>query len=265
MYTITHKFNDAKLSELVPTDSMYINAPGDGDFLTMGKHFASILIDKCGLKSDSHILDIGCSVGRNAIPLTEIVTTGEYRGFDVVKNSIDYATRTITPKYPNFIFEHVNIYNGVYNMDRILALNSEMYHFDYSSDKFDIVFLVSVFTHMITKDVEAYMKEIVRVLKPGGKLFITYFILDDDSKAAMDHSQTDRKFPFEHGNYSAADEAYHEGALAYKREYIHDLYKRNGLKIDEINNGFWRMWANRDENAIPSECITYQDAVFATK
>jgi len=35
---------------------------------------------------------------------------------------------------------------------------------------------------MFTPDMENYLKEISRVLKPGGRCFITYFLLNNESE-----------------------------------------------------------------------------------
>ena len=41
----------------------------------------------------------------------------------------------------------------------------------------DVAFLTSVFTHMLPEDVEHYLDELARVLKPGGRTLITWFLL----------------------------------------------------------------------------------------
>jgi ubiquinone/menaquinone biosynthesis C-methylase UbiE len=49
------------------------------------------------------------------------------------------------------------------------------------SDKsVDRIILWSVFTHMFRADISHYLKEFSRVLRPGGFVFATCFIVDDD-------------------------------------------------------------------------------------
>jgi len=47
---------------------------------------------------------------------------------------------------------------------------------------FDIVYLVSVFTHMIPPSIENYTKQISRVLKKNGKCLTSMFLLQNNPK-----------------------------------------------------------------------------------
>jgi 2-polyprenyl-3-methyl-5-hydroxy-6-metoxy-1,4-benzoquinol methylase len=44
---------------------------GNGDFLQVGKIFLNIFIEKAGLQKTDNVLDVGCGIGRMAIPLTK--------------------------------------------------------------------------------------------------------------------------------------------------------------------------------------------------
>ena len=50
-----------------------------------------------------------------AIAMNSYLTSGTYDGFDIVKQSIDYCQKAITPVRPSFRFKHVDIYNSEYN------------------------------------------------------------------------------------------------------------------------------------------------------
>ena len=45
--------------------------------------------------------------------------------------------------------------------------------------------LKSVFTHMHPNDVRHYLKELGRVIRSGGRAVITYFLLNDESRALV--------------------------------------------------------------------------------
>lgn len=252
-YWYTLQFDDFKLNQLIPQGKER-NMPGGGDFLSIGKHFASLLVEYCGLNDSSCVLDVGCSVGRNAIPLTQIITKGEYFGFDVNKDSIEYATKHISTKYPKFYFQHINVFNGVYNRSSN-ALSAQSFTFPYDT-KFDIVFLVSVFTHMVAQEVERYISEISRVTKKGGKILITYFLLNDQTKRALNEKRTERSFPYAFKNYHASDPIYQVGAIAYEQSYIEELYKWHVLNILHVLPGWW---ADAEK---PTSC---QDIIIAEK
>src|SRR4051794_26342926 len=56
-----------------------------------------------GLRRDEDVLDVGCGIGRTAIPLTEYLSEhGSYRGFDISRESIEWCSREITSRFPNF-------------------------------------------------------------------------------------------------------------------------------------------------------------------
>ena len=97
--------------------------------------------------------------GRIALALTEyLAPSARYEGFDVVEAGITWCRDEITPRYPNFRFTHVDLYNRSYNPGgRVHA--AEM-RFPYGDEQFDFVYLTSVFTHMLPADVERYLGEV---------------------------------------------------------------------------------------------------------
>ena len=51
----------------------------------MGRRFLEQFVALGGLKPDHHVLDVGCGIGRMALPLTTFLSAGgEYREFDPV-------------------------------------------------------------------------------------------------------------------------------------------------------------------------------------
>ena len=57
------------------------------------------------------VLDIGCGVGRIAIPLTGYLGGGgQYDGFDVVPGGIAWCEKNISIPFPHFRFELADIY-----------------------------------------------------------------------------------------------------------------------------------------------------------
>lgn len=61
------------------------------------------------------MLDVGSGIGRMARPLTKFLTSGSYVGIDIVPRGIEWCQRHITSRYPNFTFQHADVYNKEYN------------------------------------------------------------------------------------------------------------------------------------------------------
>src|SRR5438270_697411 len=68
--------------------------------------------------------------------------------------------------------------------------------FPYKDESVGFVFLTSVFTHMLRADVEHYVGEIVRVMKPKARCLITYFLLTNDSRVLIEQGQSTLTFPY---------------------------------------------------------------------
>jgi hypothetical protein len=62
---------------------------GDGNFEQIGREYMGHFIQLGGLKPHEQVLEIGCGIGRMAIPLTAYLNDdGRYEGFDIVRPEI---------------------------------------------------------------------------------------------------------------------------------------------------------------------------------
>ncbi len=219
---------------------------GSGDFVKTGKSLKDQLVDLAGLRPDQRVLDVGCGMGRVAVPLTAYLTNGgsdeeshggSYEGFDIVKPAIRWCQNKISSRYPNFQFTHIDLKNDLYN----LRTNKEAkdFVFPYPDEEFDLVFLTSVFTHMVMADVENYLAQIQRVLKPGGICFATFFLINQEARDFMQQSgkemfQTELDFHYLfHARVKEANVAYDEDYLADR------MIGSKGLKLERVYPGFW--------------------------
>src|SRR5437868_743353 len=93
---------------------------GMGDFVRVGEELVGLLTNVGGLAPDDRVLDIGCGVGRVAIPLTRFLSEqATYDGFDVVRAAVRWCARNIT--HPRFRFKHADLYNSFYNRRGVRA------------------------------------------------------------------------------------------------------------------------------------------------
>lgn len=147
----------------------------DAYFLASARREADRLVSECGLGPSSRVLDVGCGPGRLAIGILDrLGSVADYIGLDVHLPSIRWCKRHLSRENPAFRFQHVDVRNARYNpggSDHAVGIR-----FPSGDGEYDIVYLYSVFSHMLEDDVRGYLREIHRVLNPQGMLFFTAFV-----------------------------------------------------------------------------------------
>jgi SAM-dependent methyltransferase len=250
----------SRSEEPIPPTDLIAFVLGTGDppeeFKRAGREYFGFFTELCGLQPDEHVLEVGSGVGRKALPLTHYLSEdGSYDGIDIVPEGVAWCTENITSRFPNFRFQVADIYNTRYNRDG--KLKAEDYVFPFPDGQFDFVFLASVFTHMLPEGMDNYLSEIKRVTKPGGRSLITYFLFDDEALGLMERGESNLEFPYEHGDYRVHVEEDPEGTIAYREEFVRELYEKHGLAIREpIHHG---MWSGR------ADFLSWQDVVVADR
>lgn len=238
---------------MIPPRSM--SFVGDGDFEKIGEEFKNYFIELAKLQPSDRVLDVGCGIGRMAIPLTNYLSKeGEYWGFDIVKDRIGWCQSRISPRFSNFHFQHSEVYNKHYNPNG--KVQAKDFQFPFDDESFDFIFLTSVFTHMLPADLENYLSEISRVLKPEGKCLITFFILNEESENLIRSGRSTLNFLYDIQGCKTISKNDPETAIAYREEFVLRLFKKYRLKIAQpIHYG---SWCKRDV------FLTYQDLIIAT-
>jgi ubiquinone/menaquinone biosynthesis C-methylase UbiE len=225
------------------------------DFHAVGREQMEFLVRVGRVKPDDKVLEPGCGVGRMAIQLAGYLSPeGSYRGFDIVRVSVDHCRQAITSRFPNFQFQHADVQNSNYNPRGTIA--PQEFRFPYADESFSFVFLTSVFTHMQWSEVAHYMGEIRRVLGQGGRVLTTYFLLNPESEAAIRGGKTRYTFayPREKGRVQVADDP--DAAVAFDETFVRNLYADNGLDIVDTRYG---TWSGRKTD------VGFQDIIVAAK
>lgn len=222
---------------------------GGGDFIAVGDAFFGTL-KRHGLTADMDVLDVGCGQGRMARPMTEFLK-GCYEGFDIDKSGIEWC-RAQYKNAPNFTFHHADVFNARYN--KTGNVTAKDFRFPFEDNSFDRVFLTSVFTHMFKDDVANYLSEIARVLKPGGKCLVTWFLLDEISRQSQ-HPVMQFKHDVDTVSMTTV-KSNPEAAIAFDLEFVRRLYEKYDLKIEDIEHGNWGR---------PNSAYDLQDMIIATK
>jgi SAM-dependent methyltransferase len=149
------------------------NFERDRDFLDCAIRDAQRLEEAIGVTSGSRVLDIGCGVGRLPIGLrAHFGTLTNYTGVDVDAGSIAWCKKHIVGDHVSFI--HLDLANDRYNPTG--SAIDDHFRLPLPDSSFDAIHLYSVFSHMETSDVVAYLREFRRLLAPEGRVFLTAFV-----------------------------------------------------------------------------------------
>lgn len=203
---------------------------GDGDFRAIGAEFLCHFVRRAGLSLSDRVLDLGCGIGRMAIPLTQYLGEAAcYEGADVDAAAIDWCVRSITPVYPRFTFRHLDIVHPLYNPGGTQA--AEALSLPFPAASFDVVLLVSVLTHLDLPAVRRYAAEIARVLAPGGRCFATAFLVNGPARAGIATGAARPAFPDQpEARVLFADPAAPLGAVAFDEDVLLAAFLAAGLR-----------------------------------
>jgi len=135
---------------------------------------------------------------------------------------------------------------------------ADKYKFDYKDDYFDFIFLTSVFTHLKPTELNHYLSEIHRVLKPKGQCLFTCFILNDESIQCIKNKKSAIDFIYDYDGCKVKDINDPEAAIAYKENNITKMITNNNFNIkeDKIHYG---QWSGRENY------FNYQDIIIINK
>jgi SAM-dependent methyltransferase len=173
------------------------------------------------------VLDFGCGCGRLARQLMQQrVPPGRYLGVDLHLGMIRWCQEHLTPRAPQFVFEHHDVLNLSFNPgDKPLTLP-----FPAADRSFTLVNAHSVFTHLTQPQTEHYLGEIRRILRDDGVFRSTWFFFDradfpmlQDRQAAIYTTQPDVT-----------------GAVVYDREWVVERTRALGLTVTHVTPPYIR-------------------------
>jgi glycosyltransferase involved in cell wall biosynthesis len=242
-------------AHLVPPLELMYDGPKDYEiFKQNGEEFFTIFVNLCGLKANHRVLDIGSGIGRKTLPLLNYLTTGSYEGLDLIEAQVKWCQEKFSPEYQNFHFQRIDVWNELYNPSG--KVKASEYQFPFEDGEFDFVILGSVFTHMFVEDMRNYVSEISRVLKPGARGMISYFLLNPESEKLIAEEKSTLNLVYEVESGCKADNPNRlETAVGHDEGHVIELYERFGMRM----NIFYGSWCGR------AEFLSYQDILVVEK
>ncbi|MFT4928586.1 MAG: 2-polyprenyl-3-methyl-5-hydroxy-6-metoxy-1,4-benzoquinol methylase [Phenylobacterium sp.] len=182
-----------------------------------GQVLIDLVTEKVGLQSLENIdfLDVGCGVRFCMTIINRDIAIKSYTGIEIHQPIIDFLKQQVEPFDQRFSFSHWNVYNQMYNQQGVDITSQTNLPVD---GEFDVMCLISVFTHLIPQDSLALLKLMRQRIRPGGKLFFSTYI--DDELDQLDEPFDDRVpgKPLQHAYYG--------------RQYMSSLITQAGWQIE---------------------------------
>lgn len=130
--------------------------------------------------SEIKVLDVGCGVGGTSRYLAKNIPNSSVTGITLSPNQVKRATE---------LAEEQNVPNAEFTVMNALEM-------EFEDNSFDVVWACESGEHM--PDKEAYINEMMRVLKPGGKYVMATWCQRDDREVPFDDKdERDLRFLYE--------------------------------------------------------------------
>ena len=231
-----------------------LDLAGHSDFVGDGDAMLTHLVELGGLQPGHAVLDVGCGVGRIARPLAGYLDgEGSYDGFDVDREAIGWCRRRYG-RHQRFHFQVADQYHRRLNPRGAHA--AAEYRFPYEDARFDFVILTSVLTHLLEAEAGHHLAEAARVVRPGGRVLATFFLLDDDSRAAIAAGRAGLEFLDPAAHVAVVSDDLPEEAVAYDAGWMRERLAEHGLGAVSVTPG---TWSGREDGA------SFEDIVVAER
>jgi SAM-dependent methyltransferase len=128
------------------------------EFLRVGQACASLIRLHAGemgtdLDHAGRVLDFGCGCGRTARWFLPGLKNTEFHGVDVDADAVGWCRQYLSPGQ--------------------FAVNGPAPPLAFSAEHFDVIYCLSVFTHLDEAMQDLWLSELARILKPDGILLLT--------------------------------------------------------------------------------------------
>jgi SAM-dependent methyltransferase len=197
-------------------------------FLVHARDFWMFVFSEGLANMNSNILDIGVGCGRWAYWLRDYNFrgrrfSGTYVGIDIDAEQIAWCERNYDER---FRFHRSTDGSVSYHQDG----SRVRYRVPEADSTFDLIFSNSLLTHLLEEQLENYIAESCRLLRPGGAIMHSHFNLD------YPPATYGTRHTFRHavGHARVESVAQPEAAVAYTTDYLFEVCRKAGFSTCEV-------------------------------
>jgi SAM-dependent methyltransferase len=156
------------------------------DYRRRSKELIGWMIEELGVSdlSANSVLDIGCGVNFTEAFYGLGVPVKRYHGVEVAPTMVKFLQAHVNAE--RFSYKYISISNERYHSWAGKPLGADT-DIGVPSEKFDVICLCSVFTHLAPDDYQVMLHLTRRYVAPGGTLFFTSFLDDAIEGDFVDH------------------------------------------------------------------------------
>jgi SAM-dependent methyltransferase len=192
-------------------------------FLASGIVEAQRLAVDLGYTPSSTLVDIGSGLGRLATGmLWEFGDDVNYLGLEANKTFFEWCRKNIESQHSSFRFKYVDVVNEVYNPNG--KFDGDRIRLPVDNEQADIVYLWGVFTNMGLEHVRIYVSEISRIVRNGGRIFLTAFVEDNVPEVSVNPTDYNPFF-----DYRVPLQV-----VRYDRSQLFALFHSHGLTVQRF-------------------------------
>ncbi len=199
-------------------------------FLVHARDFWMFALSERIATMHADIVDIGVGCGRWAHWLRDYNFrgrrfSGSYVGVDIDGEAIEWCRKNYDAE--RFRFHRSSDASVSYNQT---GEARAAYRVPEPDAAFDLVFSNSLLTHLLETEVQNYLRETYRLLRPGGAMMHSHFNLEHPPATFG----TRHTFSHRCGNAHIESEAQPEAAVAYHTDFLFGLCRQIGFSSCEI-------------------------------
>ena len=194
----SHAEADHEVEELpLPPAGLRFMGESDQQFLDIGDECVADLRELVQLGDRERVIDIGCGYGRLAHALMrDSRYNGTYTGLDILPDPVQWCQDKLKPRLAGRVsFREIEVANARYRPEATTP--GHLAELGVEVGVYDVAALISVFTHLDPPTIERYLSEIARALAPGGRAFISAFLLDESWRACEEQRLSQVPMPHE--------------------------------------------------------------------